>query len=332
MHSNVHRLTAFLLFFGLASSQASAQSWADKMFSEKKHDFGAVAAGAETVFKFPVQNLYQEDVHIASVRASCGCTSPSIENEWLKSGETGYIVARFNTGTFRGQRGANLTVTIDKPRYAEVQLRVDGYIRRDVVFNPGQIEFGQAAQGSPVEKSVQLSYAGREDWRVTEVTSSNPFVKAELRETQRGGGRVAYDVLVQLLPDAPPGFHRDALMFRTNDRRLAQLPLVWSAYILPSLQVSPHIVFLGDLKAGQPKEQRLLVKSNTAPFIPQLIESESFDIQFERPSEAKQTHLINVVLTPKPLEGPVKCKLIVHTDLPGDPVAIAEVHCQLLAQ
>ena len=50
----------------------------------------------------------------------------------MKTYEKGAIVATFNTNSFHGQRGATLTVIIDKPFYAEVQLHVRGYIRSDV--------------------------------------------------------------------------------------------------------------------------------------------------------------------------------------------------------
>ncbi len=171
--STMFRSTAFALTVCLAST-AFAQQWAEKMFEVKKHDFGTVAKAAKVEFQFPVKNLYKEDIHLASVRASCGCTSPRIEKDLLKTGEVGYVVAKFNTDTFSGKRGATLTVVIDKPFYAEVQLRVDGYIRTDVVFNPGQVEFGQVDQGSPVTKTVKVQYAGRDSWQITKVESRIP--------------------------------------------------------------------------------------------------------------------------------------------------------------
>ena len=78
-------------------------------------------------------------VHISGVRASCGCTTPSISKDTLKTWETGAIIAKFNTDSFLGKKSATLTVTIDKPFYAEVQLNVAGYIRSDIVFNPGAV-------------------------------------------------------------------------------------------------------------------------------------------------------------------------------------------------
>ena len=69
-----------LCLFGLLGGIANAQEWARKMFEVRSHDFGSVARDAKTEYEFVLQNIYEEDVHIASVRASCGCTTPSITN------------------------------------------------------------------------------------------------------------------------------------------------------------------------------------------------------------------------------------------------------------
>src|SRR6202012_133635 len=97
------------------------------MFADKSHDFGSVARAAKVEYAFVITNPYKEDIHISSVRSSCGCTSPGISKDTLKAGEKGAITAEFNTRAFSGQRGARVTVTIDKPMYAEVQLQVHGY-------------------------------------------------------------------------------------------------------------------------------------------------------------------------------------------------------------
>ena len=57
-------------------STLPAQDWARKLFVTTEHDFGSVARGAKAEYRFIVTNNLQGDVHIASVRSSCGCTSP----------------------------------------------------------------------------------------------------------------------------------------------------------------------------------------------------------------------------------------------------------------
>ncbi len=113
------------LFVALAAcSSLSAQDWALKMFETTSHDFGTVAAGAKAEHEFVLKNIYLEDVHIASVTASCGCTIPSVRNDTLKTYQKGAVVATFNTAQFQGARGATLTVVFDRPYPAVVQLQV----------------------------------------------------------------------------------------------------------------------------------------------------------------------------------------------------------------
>ena len=88
-------------------------------------------------------------ISTSPLRTSCGCTTPRVENPSLKTYEKGAIVAHFNTDTFQGPHGATITVTIDKPYYAEVQLQVKGYIRTDVLVEPGSVQFPSIDQGTP---------------------------------------------------------------------------------------------------------------------------------------------------------------------------------------
>src|SRR6266481_2369906 len=139
-----------------AATGCFADQWVDSMLAEREHDFGTVARGADTVYRFPVKNIYLQDVQLVSVHASCGCTTPTLENATLKSGETGYIVATFNTRTFSGIHAATLTLEVawdDKGvhREGETQVRVHGNIRTDLVFQPGEVKFDSVDQGSQVE-------------------------------------------------------------------------------------------------------------------------------------------------------------------------------------
>src|SRR5437764_536898 len=97
-----------LMALSLNVAAASAQDWAEKMFAETSHDFGAVARAAKVEHRFVLTNQYRDDVHIAGVRSSCGCTMPRIEKDTLKSREQGAIVAAFNTSAFSGQRSAQV--------------------------------------------------------------------------------------------------------------------------------------------------------------------------------------------------------------------------------
>ena len=74
-----------LSVLSMLATAVHAQQWAEKMFDAKSYDFGTIARAAKAEIAFEVTNLYLEDVHIASVRSSCGCTTPRIEKDTLKT-------------------------------------------------------------------------------------------------------------------------------------------------------------------------------------------------------------------------------------------------------
>ncbi len=315
-------------------SLAHGQSWLRQAIPTemRSHDFGTVARAANTEHRFTIKNVHQTDMHIRSVRASCGCTTPIIENQWIKPGETGTILARFNTGTFTGQKAATLTVTIDKPQYTELQLNVKGYIRRDIVLSPGEANFGHVPEGESKSIDLNLDYAGKSDWAVTKISSPLPFVKANLKETSRASGRVQYKITAVLEGGAPAGFLQHQLILHTNDRRLTSVPLRIHADVQPALQVSPQTLVLGQVKPGEPIQQRLVIKGRK-PFRILEISSESAEILYDPIPAVKPAHLINVTISPKATIAPgeVKGHMLLRTDLTDAPKKI-ELSYRIVSQ
>jgi len=299
-----------------ASCSASAQDWATKMFESTRHEFGSVARAAKAEHEFVLENIYLEDVHIAAVRSSCGCTTPSITKPTLKTYEKGAILAHFNTDKFLGSKGATLTVTFDKPFYAEVQLQVSGYIRSDVVLSPGQVDFGTVDQGSTVEKTVALAYAGRSDWEVLEVKSLNPNITAKVVETGRGGGQVSYNLVVKLHENAPPGCLNEHLLLLTNDRYATEIPVGVEGIVQSGVVVSPASLFLGVVQPGQKVTKQLVVKGNK-PFRIVGVDCDDKQFKFDTSSESspKPLHFIPVTYVAGKEPGRVSQTIRIETDL-----------------
>jgi len=119
-------------------------------------------------------------------------------------------------------------------------MNIKGFIRSDVVFSPGSVDFGTIDQGTAVDKKVSISYAGRSDWQILDVRSANPHFEVDLSEGSRAGGRVVYNMTVHLKPDAPEGFIQDQLVLVTDDKAMANVPVVIEGQILSALTVSLH--------------------------------------------------------------------------------------------
>jgi hypothetical protein len=313
IHSLIRHGLAAVVAVSTVSSIATAADWADRLFPVKTHDFGTVAVASKTEFVFPIRNQTGQDIHISNVRASCGCTTPILKEQWIKAGQEGTLVARYNTDSFWGKKGATLTVVIDRPQYAEVQLRVDGYIRRDIVVNPGAVDFGKVGVGEPSEKRVAIAYAGRSDWQILSVQSPRPYITTEIMEKSRTGQRVDYEMVVRLAEDAPAGFLRDELVIQTNDRSMPQVPLLMTGSVESPLTIAPETFTVATMKPGEDKVQRLLVQGKK-PFKITEIVCEGFEVDFQPSDESKVVHILNVRLVAQGNPGEFKQPLIVRTD------------------
>ncbi len=312
---SVFRSIAVLgLSISLAVSTADGQEWASKMFKVRSHDFGTVARNAKAQFHFELQNIYKEDVHIASVRTSCGCTEPHITKPSLKTWDNGSILAVFNTRAFLGRRSATVTVTIDKPFYAEVQLQVRGYIRGDVVFEPGEVNFGDIDQGTTAEKSVTISYAGRSKWVIQDVRSANPHFEVELGDPVRSYGRVTFNMVVRIKGDAPAGLINDQLTVVSNDSTNGTLELPVRGNVVSELTVSPTTLFLGNLKPGQSVTKKLIVRGKR-PFKIVEIDCPDKSFEFKTSVEPRTMHLVPVTYTAGADAAKVSQKILIKTDL-----------------
>jgi hypothetical protein len=296
-----------------------ADQWVEKMLTEQEHDFGTVARGADTVFKFPIKNIYKQDLKLVSVRSSCGCTTPTLENDTLKTGETGYVVATFNTRTFSGIHSATLTVQVawddnGVHREGEAQVRVHGNIRTDIVFLPGEVKFDSVDQGSKAEQKVRVTYAGRSDWKITDVRGASDGLEVELTETQRYSGRVAYDLLVRVKDSAPAGYINEPLVLVTNDDQNPRIPIQVEGRIVPQLSVSPDSLLLGDVIHGEQVSKKILVRGKQAfKIVSMKCDADAFE--FKTDDQSSERHVIDVVFNAKQDPGKVKETIHIATDL-----------------
>jgi hypothetical protein len=285
------------------------------MFETTSHDFGTVASGAKAEFEFVLKNIYVEDVHVASVRTSCGCTAPSIKNPTLKTYQKGAIVAKYNTSAFEGPKGATVSVTIDKPFYAEVQLQVRGYIRRDLVLNPGSVQFGSVDCGTPQERTISVNYAGRSDWEILDVKTSNPHLSAKVVPVSRSGGYANYSVVVRMDGKAPSGYLHDHVVLVTNDRNMPQVTVAVEGIVQSGIVV-PSTLFLGVVQPGQKVTMPLVIKGKK-PFKIVSITADGEGLVFDTSKNqgAKQVHVIPVTFLAGKELGKVSKTIRIETDL-----------------
>lgn len=317
--SRMPRALAILLF-ALITLPAAADDWARRMFSETSHDFRNVGRGAKAEYYFEFTNPYKEEVRVASVRTSCGCTTPTLTKNVLRSRETAAVIAKLNTETHIGDKSAVLTVVFDRPYYSEVQLSVRGHIRTDVVFSPAEINFGEMVAGEVKTQNILVTHTGNTHWEIRDVRSHCADLSVSLSPPQRSPGMVRYRMNVATKATLAQGDLREVLTLVTNDTRFPTIDMAVSGRVRPSVEVSPAALNLGTVPPGETIERRLVVRAE-GPFAIERVTCDDPRFEFELPTGEKTLHFIRARFTGAAPAGAINEPLKIFTNFGGGTVA-----------
>ncbi len=310
---SIDALLACSMFLSVLTSAVNGQPWVKPLFEESSHDFGNVPRGANVEYAFALTNKYQENLHIAQVRSSCGCTTPRIEKPNLKTYEKGAIICEFNTRSFIGAKSAVITVVFTAPYYGEMQLMVKGKILSDVVTDPGEIQFGELDRGTEKSTAVKVTYTGNKPWEITDVRSANQHLAVKLHKIEKKGP-IEYEMLVRLKDSAPAGDFSDQIVLVTDDIEYNLITIPVRGNVLPPL-VMPVSVELGTFKSGESKSSHIVIKSNQDFEVTKV---ECADQRFNftaTPGKSAKVHLIPVKFNAGDAVGAFRETVTVHTTL-----------------
>lgn len=132
------KITMICLFAAMTFGVAMAQdvekteipaNGAKISFAEMEHQYGTIEKGGNGDCEFTFTNNGNEPLILQTVKASCGCTTPSYTQKPIMPGETGTIKVHYNTNNV-GAFSKTVTVTsnaVDNPR---VVLRIKGNVKQ----------------------------------------------------------------------------------------------------------------------------------------------------------------------------------------------------------
>ena len=255
-------LLAFLVT-AAAATTAPAQNWAEKMFADGvNQDFGVVPHGAQLFHRFTITNIYAVRMEITSITPGCGCVTATASKRVLDPRESATLDVSMDARRFTGPKAVIVRVTVGPEFTSSADLKVSAVSRADVVFNPGDVEFGAVDHGQAVVQTVDVEYAGPLDWRVTEVVvgKDQPF-EATSTEFKRQPGKVGYQIKVTLKADAPPGPLRETVYLKTNDPTSPMLAVLVTGEVQAQLSVSPTKLNLGGVHVGETVVKKVVLRS-----------------------------------------------------------------------
>jgi hypothetical protein len=325
---------------GSASAQTQT-AWADKLFwtdgagrvgqqfqNNTSHDFGTVARGAQLKYRFHMKNIYKVPLEIASIRVSCGCVTWTQSTNSLQPNETGYIDINMDGRRFAGPKTVTIYVTVGPEYISTATLRVIANARQDVVFNPGQVNFGIVQHGQSPMEAIDVEYSGALDWRITEAVknASAPFnvtVEELYRErpTRFRTGKAGYRFKITLKPDAAAGPFKQEILIKTNDPASPTLTASVEGTIQASLEAQPTKVHFDTLKVGEGAKTLNVLLRGSRPFRILGIDGQGDGVSAAFPERQSPSHIVTVRFQPTQA-GALKKPLVIRTDLDGESVTV----------
>lgn len=267
------RCWKFLLIFAVFAPTAVAQQgWADALVDRRKVDFGVIATGSEAIETLKVTNNLTTTVQLSGVSTGCQCASATITGpRQLAPNQSTTIEVRMNTLAYTRKRETKLTIGFDAPALATVEVPIEAYIRTDVVFEPGKLDFGSVDFGKGAEQSVKVTYAGRPDWQIVRVKCTNPALKCQSNlisrnESPVNGINVEYSLQFQLLPQAQPGRFQEYVTLETDDAANPFIPLMVLGTVQPDISITNPRIEIKALRPGQTATARVVVRG-IRPFV-----------------------------------------------------------------
>jgi hypothetical protein len=307
----------------VGATPVAAQPWADKMFQDgTSHDFGSVPHGAQLFHRFTITNIYAVPLQILDVRSSCTCTTPTPSSRLLQPRESATIDVTMDARRFTGSKTVRINVTVGPEFTSTAELKVTANSRADVVFNPGEVNFGVVPVGQGPTQTIDVEYAGSHPWKVESINTNGAPYSATLEEWYRKPGQVGYHLRFTLNKDAPAGVLKHEVLLQTNDPSSPAVPLLVEATVQASLSVSPETVALGSVAVGQAATHKVLVRGSR-PFRILGIDDLGDDVSITTtlPTHAATVNVVEIKCQmSKP--GDLRRQLKIKTDLQPAPVTV----------
>jgi hypothetical protein len=323
MRMVVLALSASLLLVQIAVAQTPA--WADKMFGgNTTHDFGVVPKGTQLKHSFKMTNIWKEPLEITQIRVSCTCLTAKATTSLLQPNESATLEINMDGRQFNGPKSITIYVSLGPKYVSTATLKVTANARQDVVFTPGEVDFGNVARGQTPTRYIDVEYTGNVDWKVTEIVKSAaaPFeLKVEVLPPAGPIARRGYRLFATLRADAASGPFKQEILLKTNDAASPVLNFNIIGTVQATLSVSPPSLVVSGLRVDESQTKKVVIRADR-PFRILGIDGLGDGITAEVPDRQDTTMILTVTIHPKKA-GELRRQLTIRTDLDKESATIS---------
>ncbi len=265
--------TAIVLVIGFSAAVSEAADGPKLTVPELLKDMGKVPQGETLDVNFEMVNEGDETLEVKAVRPTCGCTVADFDRE-IAPGKTGLIKAKLDTRDFSGPISKSILVMTNDPVNPTVTLVIKTVVHPYVEVLPRAMVRFNAVQHEPMEQKLTVVPGDDvEDFKVTDVTSSVPFLVASIRplpkdELLAGKPSPQYEISLSMTDDAPVGPVNAVLEVQSNHPKAKRVPVKVFGVVRSLLHVTPSQVQFGSVAAKKQPGRNLILVNNRTGGVP----------------------------------------------------------------
>jgi hypothetical protein len=297
----------------MASEGGAEPASGAHFFESAKHDFGTVPRGAQLLHRFIWTNSEKTRVEVTEIRSTCACAAATATPRAVEPGQKGVIEVQVDAKKFIGQKTLHIHVTLSSDQTQVATLEVSAHSRPDIVFNPGEVNFGAVSAGATPTQTIDIEYAGELDWHIEGLINPSKYLEAKHAELYRKPGQVGYRITVALKPDTPACDLKEELQLRTNDPNAKVISVLVEGAIRARLTATPNPLYFGGTRVGQAVTRRIALRGDK-PFVITRVEGAPKDLAVTQNSTASNVHVLVLTWTPT-AAGELNVQVTFHTDL-----------------
>ena len=302
-------------------------------FAKRIHDFGVIADGRDYYTTFRFTNTGTGTLVISEVKATCGCTVPTLAKTEYAPGESATLRVTFNPSGKAGAQNKAISVISNAPSQSVTKLAIRADVRPLIAFN-FFLQLGEVVLGQQFTRRVTLNYSDP-DLRITDLYATNPHLSVKLIDV--GAPNPAPDGLpylatieVTLGSDAPWGILQGQVKFTGRGRAAEQFAPTVAPYtvmvtgtIFGDVRVDPTML-MSEALIGRNRRFKLsakLTRASGAPFLVTDVRIAETTVPGLKPSVVANgpgAYTVYLDGTAPASGGTVKGSVTVSTDVPGE--------------
>jgi hypothetical protein len=186
----------------------------------------------------------------------------------IPPGGEGKIEVSFNSSHKKGQQTQAITVTSNDPVNPTPRIFITAFIEVEFDFSSYQLDFGKVAKEETVTKSAYLHIKDPQNTKITDITTSSPFILAKQLKPSGTVDSGDIEVEVTLSPGLPPGRIYETVTAHSNLSSMPQAILRVEGTIIGDVDVNPEalsfIISESADGSSQSNQQRLSIRARSS--------------------------------------------------------------------